>query len=267
IGRGGSDYSAAIIGALVGASEIQIWTDVDGVLTADPSIIPDARRIKKMSFNEASELAYFGAKVLHPMTILPAIEKNIPVYVRNSRNPSYHGTLITKTDEPAEYPARGKECVVKSIAYKERITLLNLVSSRMFLASDFLEAVFAVFNKYKTIAHAVATSEVSVSVAIDDTTKLEDMMKEFSEFAEVSSSSDKAIVCIVGDNIRHSPGVVGRIFSALDGIRINMISQGSSEINIGFVVDEKDIEQAVKLLHGELFESDSARTLSSDIID
>ena len=255
IGRGGSDYSAAIIGALLGVSEIQIWTDVDGVLTADPSIIPEARRIKKMSFNEASELAYFGARVLHPLTILPAIEKNIPVYVRNSRNPSYHGTLITRSDEL-------EECVVKSIAYKERITLLNLVSSRMFLASDFLEAVFAVFNKHKTIAHAVATSEVSVSVAMDDTTKLEDMKKEFSEFAEVSSSDDKAIVCVVGDNIRHSPGVVGRIFSALDGIRINMISQGASEINIGFVVDEKDIEQAVKLLHDALFSS-----LSEKIFD
>ena len=253
IGRGGSDYSAAIIGALLGASELQIWTDVDGVLTADPSIIPEARRIKKMSFNEASELAYFGARVLHPLTILPAIEKNIPVYVRNSRNSSYRGTLITKSDEL-------EECVVKSVAYKERITLLNLVSSRMFMAHDFLEAVFAVFNKHKTIAHAVATSKVSVSVAIDDTTKLEDMKKEFSEFAEVSSSSDKAIVCVVGNNIPHSPGVVGRIFSALDGIRINMISQGASEINVGFVVDEKDIEQAVKLLHDAFFNSAAARS-------
>ena len=147
-----------------------------------------------MSFNEASELAYFGARVLHPMTILPAIEKNIPVYVRNSRNPSYHGTLITKRDEL-------EECVVKSIAYKERITLLNLVSSRMFMAYDFLEAVFSVFNKYGTIAHAVASSEVSVSVAIDDTTKLENMKKEISEFAEVSASNGKAIVCVVGENI------------------------------------------------------------------
>lgn len=260
IGRGGSDYSAAIIGALLGASEIQIWTDVDGVLTADPSIIPGARRIRKMSFNEASELAYFGARVLHPMTILPAIEKNIPVYVRNSRNPSYHGTLITKRDEL-------EECVVKSIAYKERITLLNLVSSRMFMAYDFLEAVFSVFNKYGTIAHAVASSEVSVSVAIDDTTKLENMKKEISEFAEVSASNGKAIVCVVGENIHRSPGIVGRIFSALDGIRINMISQGASEINIGFVVDEKDIEQAVKLLHKELFDDISSRGLLAEIFD
>ncbi len=260
IGRGGLDYSAAVIGSLLQSEEIQIWTDVDGVLTADPSIIPEARRIKRMSFNEASELAYFGARVLHPMTILPAIERNIPVYVRNSRNPSYHGTLITKGDESGE-------SIAKSIVYKERITLLNLVSSRMFLAHDFLEAVFAVFNKYKTIAHAVATSEVSVSVAVDDTTKLDEMKKELEEFAEVSSSGAKAIVCVVGDNIRHSPGIVGRIFSALKGIRINMISQGASEINIGFVIDESDIEQAVRLLHAELFNDRSGRSLPADIFD
>ena len=258
IGRGGSDYSAAIIGAVLDAEEIQIWTDVDGVLTADPSIVPEARRIKKMSFNEASELAYFGAKVLHPMTILPAIEKDIPVYVRNSRNPSYHGTLISKGDNH-------EECVVKSIAYKERITLLNLVSSRMFMAHGFLEAVFAVFNKYNTIAHAVATSEVSVSVAIDDTTKLEAMKREFGEFAEVTSSNGKAIVCVVGENIRYSPGIVGKIFSAMNGIRVNMISQGASEINIGFVVDENDLEHAVQLLHKDLF--GDSRSLSSEIFD
>ena len=258
IGRGGSDYSAAIIGALLETKEIQIWTDVDGVLTADPSIIPEARRIKKMSFNEASELAYFGAKVLHPMTILPAIEKNIPVYVRNSRNPSYRGTLISKSENH-------EECIVKSIAYKEHLTLLNLVSSRMFMAHDFLEAVFAVFNKYKTIAHAVATSEVSVSVAIDDTSKLEEMEREFAEFAESTSSSGKAIVCVVGENIRHSPGIVGKIFSAMNGIRVNMISQGASEINIGFVVDERDLERAVQLLHKELF--GNPQGLSSDIFD
>jgi aspartate kinase len=263
IGRGGSDYSAAIIGALLESKEIQIWTDVDGVLTADPSIIREARRIKKMSFNEASELAYFGAKVLHPMTILPAIEKDIPVYVRNSRNPSYHGTLISKSEN--HYDGGGEECVVKSIAYKERVTLLNLVSSRMFMAHDFLEAVFGVFNKYKTIAHAVATSEVSVSVAIDDTTKLEEMKKEFEEFAEVTSSSGKAIVCVVGENLRHSPGIVGKIFSAMNGIRVNMISQGASEINIGFVVDEKDLDRAVQLLHENLF--GDPRSLSSDIFD
>ncbi len=260
IGRGGSDYSAAIVGALLDAEEIQIWTDVDGVLTADPSIMPGARRIKKMSFNEASELAYFGARVLHPKTILPAIEKNIPVYVRNSRNPSYHGTLITRGDE-------NEECMAKSVVYKERITLLNLVSSRMFLAPDYLEAVFAVFSRHSTIAHAVATSEVSISVAIDDTTKLDSMKKEFEEFSEVSASNGKAIVCVVGENIRHSPGIVGRIFSALDGIRINMISQGASEINIGFVVDENDIEPTVRALHKELFDNPSSQGLSADIFD
>ncbi len=260
IGRGGSDYSAALVGSMLGAEEIQIWTDVDGVLSADPSIVGDARRIKKMTFNEASELSYFGARVLHPLTILPAIEKDIPVYVRNSRNPSYGGTLIAKGD--------GKDpSVAKSIAYKEHITLVNLVSSRMFLAHDFLEEVFAVFNNYGTIAHTVATSEVSVSVAVDDTTNLEEMKNEFERFAEVSSSNGKAIICVVGENLRNNPGIVGRIFSALDGIRINMISLGASEINIGFVVDENDIEPAVKALHKELFSNPSSHGLPKEIFD
>lgn len=260
IGRGGSDYSASIVGSLLDAEEIQIWTDVDGVLTADPSIVNGARRIKKMSFNEASELAYFGARVLHPKTILPAIDKSIPVYVRNSRNPAYHGTLITKGDG-------NEECVAKSIAYKERITLLSIESSRMFLAPDFLEAVFAVFSKYHTIAHAVATSEVSVSVAIEDTTRLEDLKKDISEFAEISASSGKAIVCIVGENIKYSPGVVGRIFSAMKNVRVNMISQGASEINVGFVVDETDLERTVQILHQELFVGAGSPGLSDDIFD
>jgi len=246
IGRGGSDYSAAIIGSVLDANEIQIWTDVDGILTADPSILPEAHRIKIMSFDEASELAYFGARVLHPMTILPAIEKDIPVYVRNSRNPDYRGTLITRK-------GGAQRCIVKSIAYKEHITLMNLVSSRMFLAHDFIEAVFSVFNKYQTIAHAVATSEVSISVAIDNTSHLSEIVGELEKFSEVSVSDGKAIVCVVGENIRRSPGIVGKIFSALDEIHINMISQGASEINISFVVNESDLERVVRLLHDELF--------------
>lgn len=257
IGRGGSDFSAAIIGAVLNAEEIQIWTDVDGILTADPTIVPQARRIKRMSFNEASELAYFGARVLHPMTILPAVEKNIPVYVRNSRNPEYRGTLITRLD----IDGTGTP---KSIAYKEHITLINLVSSRMFLAHDFLQAVFSVFNKHKTIAHAVATSEVSVSIAIDETEHLNEIIEELSQFSEIEVSSNKAIVCIVGENIKHNVGFIGQVFSALNGIHINMISQGASEINLSFVVDEESLDSTVKLLHQQLFGSVSEQ---SDIFD
>ncbi|HAP35585.1 MAG TPA: lysine-sensitive aspartokinase 3, partial [Bacteroidetes bacterium] len=191
IGRGGSDYSAAIIGALLDAEDIQIWTDVDGILSSDPSIVKDAKKIKIMSFNEAAELAYFGARVLHPETILPAVKKNIPVRVLNSKNPSSSGTLIVAK------PKTDKRCIVKSIAYKEGITMISIVSTRMFLATGFLENVFDVFHKYETVVHTVATSEVSVTATIDNVKNLSHIIKEVKQFATVSVTDKKAIICIV----------------------------------------------------------------------
>lgn len=247
IGRGGSDYSAALIGALLNATEIQIWTDVDGILTADPTLVPEAKKIKIMSFAEASELAYFGARVLHPETILPAVERSIPVRVLNSRNPNSSGTLIVSR------PHTDVHCIVKSVAYKEGISLVSIVSSRMFLAHGFLENVFDVFHKYKTVVHTVATSDVSISVTVNDTSHLAEIADELRGFASVTVNSKKAIVCVVGDNLRNSAGVAARILNAISEVNINMISQGASEINISFVIDEASLGQVVRRLHEELF--------------
>jgi len=247
IGRGGSDYSAAIIGALLGAQDIQIWTDVDGILTSDPSVVSDAKKIKIMSFNEAAELAYFGARVLHPETILPAVKKNIPVHVLNSRRPESTGTLIITK------PKVDKKCVVKSIAYKEGITVISIVSTRMFLAHGFLENVFDVFHKYQTVVHTVATSEVSISVTIDNVTNLGHILRELKEFATVSVSDKKAIVCVVGEHLKNSPGIAAKILNVITDINLNMISQGASEINISFVIDEEHVDEVVRRLHKEFF--------------
>lgn len=249
IGRGGSDYSAAIFGAALAVEEIQIWTDVDGILSADPSILPKARRIKQMTFNEAAELAYFGAKVLHPSTILPAIKKNIPVRVLNSKRPDGQGTLITQT------AASRSSCIVKSIAYKERITLINVQSTRMLMAHGFLARLFAVFAAHQKSIDVIATSEVGVSLTIDNADKLEFLLAELREFAEVRVEHRKAVFCLVGENMKSTRGIAARVFAALDraGVNIELISHGGSEINLTFVISEAQIAAAVKCLHDEFF--------------
>jgi aspartate kinase len=247
LGRGGSDYSAAIIGAALGAEEIQIWTDVDGVLTADPRIAPAAKKLKVISFQEASELAYFGAKVLHPSTILPAVEKNIPVIVLNSKRPQSTGTRIV-ADPPKSNAA------VKSIASKKGITVINIQSSRMLMAYGFLSSIFSVFQKHRTAVDLVSTSEVAVSLTIDNITHLEEIVAELQEFAEVSVFDKKAIVCVVGELMRSTVGVVDRVFRALHDINVIMISQGASEINMSLVIEENAVTQAVQQLHREFFE-------------
>ena len=247
IGRGGSDYTAAIVGSLLDAEDIQIWTDVDGILTSDPSIVDNAKKIKVMSFNEAAELAYFGARVLHPETILPAVKKDIPVHVLNSRRPESTGTLIIAK------PRVNSECVVKSIAYKEGITLISIVSTRMFLAHGFLEHVFDVFHKYETVVHTVATSEVSISATIDNVENLGLILQELKTFSTVSVSDRKAIVCVVGENLKNSPGVAAKVLGSITDFNVNMISQGASEINISFVIDEEHVDEVVRRLHKGFF--------------
>jgi len=246
LGRGGSDYTASIVGAGIGAEEIQIWTDVDGMLTADPTILPGGHRVDVCSFAEAAELSYFGAKVLHPATVLPAIEKNIPVRILNSRNPDSPGTVIVKTPPASTTP-------IRSIACKRNITLVNIVSTRMLGAHGFLRRIFEVFDRFETPVDMLATSEVSVSLTIDSTRSLDAIRAELAQFADVSVQSDQAIVCLVGENIRRRPDVAARAFAALDGIHPHMVSLGASELNLSLVVDAAQLTQAVESLHREFF--------------
>lgn len=246
LGRGGSDFTASIVGAGIDAEEIQIWTDVDGMLTADPTILPGGHRVKTISFAEASELAYFGAKVLHPATLVPAVEKNIPVLILNSRRPEILGTRIVAKAPPCSN-------VVKSIACKRKITLVNIHSTRMLMAHGFLRKIFEVFDRYETPVDMVATSEVSVSLTIDNTGRLDSICSDLQEFSEVSMEENQAIVCLVGENIRYTPGVAIRVFRAVEDVNIRMISQGASLLNLSFVVAEADLKKAVEALHSEFF--------------
>ena len=246
LGRGGSDLTAALLGAALGAEEIQIWTDVDGVLTCDPTLVPDAHLVKTISFDEAAELAYFGAKVLHPATVVPAREKNIPVRIMNSRRPEAPGTRIVADTVPCTN-------VMKSVACKRNITVVNIHSTRMLMAHGFLRRIFEVFDRHETPVDMLATSEVSVSLTIDNAVRLEEICAELEPFAELSVEKDQAIVCVVGDNLRYTPGVAARVFGALQDVNVRMISQGASLLNLGFVVAGRDLLRAVALLHREFF--------------
>ncbi len=251
IGRGGSDYSAAIFGAFLDAEVIQIWTDVDGMMTADPRIVPDAKLIDEISFDEAAELAYFGAKVLHPNTILPAVDKNIPVKILNSRKPEVSGTIIIKES------GKGQVSIVKSIASKKNIIVINVSSSRMFLAYGFLAKLFSIFANYQKSVDVVSTSEVSVSVTIDNDKDLLEIEKQLKEIGDIRIERNKAIVCVVGKGMKQTSGIAARVFSALANAEINieMISEGASEINITLVVDQNYADEAVRVLHREFFQN------------
>jgi aspartate kinase len=246
IGRGGSDYTASLVGAALQAKDIQIWTDVPGILTADPQIVPGAFKIKAISFSEASELAYFGAKVLHPSTLMPAVSRNIPVHVCNSSKIEQIGTLISAASIPCKLP-------VKSVACKKGITLLNIHSTRMLLAYGFLHRIFEVFDRHKTVVDVVTTSEVDVSLTIDSAVTLEAILNDLRAFGQVDVEPEVAIICIVGDNLQCTPGLAARIFKSVDTINVRMISQGASHINVTFIVQEDQTENAVRRLHDEFF--------------
>jgi aspartate kinase len=246
LGRGGSDYSAALLGAALDASSVEIWTDVDGMMTADPRIVPEARVIDRMSLEEASELAYFGARVLHPLTLAPAMEKGIPVRIRNSRRPDVSGTEIHQT-------APSGKSQIRSIACKKGIVTVDVVTSRMLMAAGFLQRLFEVFARHETSVDMVTTSEISVSVTLDDATRLTPIRRELEQFAHVDVARDRAMVCLVGQDLKFTPGIAGRIFKAIEAINILMISQGASRRNVSFVLEEKDVEEAVRRLHKEFF--------------
>lgn len=244
--RGGSDYTASIIGAGIGAKEVQIWTDVDGVMTADPKVVKDAKTIGNLSFSEASELAVFGARVLHPKSLIPALEKNIPVKVLNTYNADGKGTLIVLKSDRSDK-------IIKAIACKKGISLVNLTSTRMLNAHGYLARVFDIFRDHSKSVDMISTSEVSISMTINEPGRMESIVKELEGIANVKTEDKKAIICVVGEGIKDSVGISGKVFTAVGkaGVNVHMISLGASEINIGFVVNEEEADKAVKALHGE----------------
>jgi aspartate kinase len=246
LGRGGSDYSAAIFGACLDVDEIQIWTDVDGMLTADPRIVSSPRLVPQLSFAEASELAYFGAKVLHPSTILPAVSKNIPVRILNSKQPEVTGTLITAA-------GRDGGPALTALACKRSVTVVNITSTRMLMAHGFLRRLFEVFERFKTPVDVVTTSEVSVSVTVDNPRRLADVVNNLSSFAEVECEPDMAIVCAVGENLQDDSTHFRRAVTSLDRIPLRLVSQAASRRNITFVIHDGDVGAAMNQLHQEFF--------------
>jgi len=249
LGRGGSDYSAAIVGSAIDADEIQIWTDVDGIMSTDPKIVSNAKPLDKISFAEASELAFFGANVLHPKTILPAMSKGIPVRVLNTFNPKKDGTIILNKPEK-------NDNLVRAITCKKNITLINLQSTRMLGAYGFLSKLFTVFDKYKKSVDVISTSEVSVSLTIDNQDNISSIIRELEGIANVKVLKNKAVVCVVGEAMMTVPGMAGRTFSTLGKNKINveMISQASSGVNITFIIEDADTDKAINVLHKEYFD-------------
>jgi aspartate kinase len=247
LGRGGSDWSASILGATLPAEEIQIWTDVDGMMTVDPRLVPGARVIPEVSFEEAAELAYFGAKVLHPATIKPAVEKGIPVWILNSMKPEAPGTLIAQN-------ASGDEGEPRAIAFKKGISVILISQPRMLMAFGFVARVFDVFSRHRTAVDLIATSEVSISLTVDEPESLPAVQADLATLGEVQVLRRMAIVSVVGRGFVRRAGLAGRIFQTLREVNVVMISFGASDVNLSFVVTEAEAETAVRLLHREFFE-------------
>lgn len=246
LGRGGSDYTASIIGFCLKAKEIQIWTDVDGIFTSDPRLVENARFLPRVSFKEASELAAFGARVLHPKTIRPAISAGIPVKVLNTFNPKHPGTLIEEKSS-----SQGK---IKAVSFKRKIFLVNIYSTEMLFQKGFLARIFRMFAKYSIAVDLVSVSEVSVSVSLDEKKNLEEVVKELSVFSNVSVIEDMGMVSLIGEGITGSSKTIKKVFDILDKEKIlaRMISLSAANINISLVVESSKVEQVVKALHYQL---------------
>ena len=250
LGRGGSDYTASLLGAALDAARVEIWTDVDGILTADPRLVPDARRLPEASYHEAAELAAFGAKVLHPATQLPLVEAGIPCWVLNSFAPDREGTRIVAGARPAPITATSP---VRSIAWKKGITVINVRAPRSFEAVGFLQQFFTIFARHGISVDVLASSEVNVSVTIDDAARLPALIADLESLGAVTVFDRRAIVAVVGVDLRGARGLSARLFNAVKDVNIEVISQGASEINITFVVKEEDAPTAVRALHREFF--------------
>lgn len=243
--RGGSDYTASLIGAGVSAQEVQIWTDIDGMHNNDPRVVDKTRPIAKLSFNEAAELAYFGAKILHPSTIRPAQIKNIPVKLLNTMEPDAHGTTISSVTGKGD---------IKAVAAKDGITAIKVKSSRMLLAYGFLRKVFEVFEKHKTPIDMITTSEIATSLTIDDDRNLDAIVKELEQYAVIEIDRNQTIVCIAGSFGPEKHGVIQRVITALNDIPLRMVSHGGSKFNISVLIDSKDKSKTLQALNDGCFD-------------
>ncbi len=249
LGRGGSDFTAALLGAALGAGRVELWTDVDGLMTADPRIVPAARTLTAASYEEAAELATFGAKVLHPATATPLVRAGIPIVVLNSTKPELAGTTI----EPSAELERMGDSPIRSISWKRGITVINVRAPRMLGAYGFLRAMFEVFERNEVVVDVLASGEVSVSLTVEERSRLEPVVRELSELGEVWVEDGRAIVSVVGIGLRGTPGLASRIFRAVQPANVEVISQGASAINMTFVVREDDGPDVVRRLHDEFF--------------
>ncbi|MBI3765908.1 MAG: aspartate kinase [Ignavibacteriales bacterium] len=258
MGRESSDYSASIIGAVLHAEDIQIWTDVDGILTADPQVVTSPKKIKALSFEEAYELSYFGAKVLHPNTMLPAIEKNIPIHIYNSRRPQSSGTLVTSASD-------SRQSLLKSVAYKRNVVVINVVPRTRFSQYMLWEHIYSILTKYDSVASMTTTSEYSSSFVMDAYPNLQAIIHELEGIGIVSVLEKKGIVCVVGTNIRQQPFLVDRIFRSVSQYGIAMISYGASKSNLSMVLDDEAVPDAVRRIHLEFFESPNDENLFEEI--
>jgi aspartate kinase len=245
--RGGSDYSASLIGAAVNASEIQIWTDIDGIHNNDPRIVDKTSPVRQLHFEEAAELAYFGAKILHPTCIQPAKFANIPVRLLNTMEPTAPGTLISNDTE------LGK---IKAVAAKDNITAIQIKSGRMLLAYGFLRKVFEIFESYQTSIDMICTSEVGVSVSIDDTKHLNEIVNDLKKYGIVTVDHDMCIICVVGDLRWENVGFEAKALDAMSEIPVRMISFGGSDYNISFLVSKEDKKRSLQSLSDHLFNND-----------
>jgi aspartate kinase len=247
LGRGGSDFTAALLGAALGVERVEIWTDVDGLMTADPRIVPSARTLTAASYEEAAELATFGAKVLHPATAMPLVRAGIPIVVLNSTQPERGGTII---EASAELERMG-DSPVRSISWKRGITVINVRAPRMLGTFGFLRAMFEVFERHEVVVDVLASSEVSVSLTVEDRSRLEPVVRELALLGEVEVEHGRAVVAVVGIGLRHTPGIAARLFSAVHPANVEVISQGASAINMTYVVREEDGPAVVRRLHQE----------------
>ena len=245
LGRGGSDYSAALIGGALNADEVQVWTDIDGMHNNDPRVVENTYPIRKMSFDEAAELAYFGAKILHPATIQPCKDKGIPVFLKNTMDPAAEGTKISEEEDTSK--------IFHAVAAKDGITVIRIYSTRMLMAYGFLRKVFEIFEKYRTPIDMITTAEVAVSLTIDNTTHLDEIAEELHKLGKIEIEQNNTIICLVG-NLEHSQkGLAATIMNAINGTPLKMISYGASHRSIAMLVDQSYKKEIMQSMNDKLF--------------